>query len=219
MGVKVKERPAIPTPEENIETITIPGRDGNLTIRDGTTKDIVVSVTFTFHTKQERFAETFRRAKEWLLGQGGKRLKFTDDPDYFYQVKYVSLGQNVRTARVIGEFTVSFTCCGCQYLVDGAREHEIEDVRYNPYLTAHPTYKIKGEGMCSLLINGNLMRANVGQNLTIDTELMIAYREDGGVADTEVSGDYEELYLLEGENAISITEGFELKVIPRWRCK
>lgn len=218
IGLKVKERPSIPAPEENVEFITVPGRDGNLTIRDGTVKDIVINITFTFCTKPELFAETFRKAKKWLMGKGKKRLEFSDDTDFFYQVRNVIIGASERTVRVIGEFTAEFSCCGCQYLIDGAREHKLEEVRYNPYFIAHPVYKIKGEGMCTLNVNGNTLRANVGQNLTVDTELMMSYREDGTLANTEVSGDYENLYLLEGENKIDITDGFELKVIPNWRC-
>lgn len=218
IGLKVKERPSIPAPEENIEFITVPGRDGSLTIRDGTVKDIVINITFTFYTKPELFAEIFRKAKKWLLGKGKKRLEFSDDTDFFYQVRNVTIGTSERTARVIGEFTAEFSCCGCQYLIDGVREHKLEEVRYNPHFIAHPIYKIKGEGKCTLNVNGNVLKANIGQNLTVDTELMIAYREDGTLANTEVSGDYENLYLLEGENKIDITDGFELKVIPNWRC-
>ena len=57
----------------------------------------------------------------------------------------------------------------------------------------------------------------VGQNVTIDTELMIAYRMDGTMENTSVTGDYEDLYLKPGYNEIEITEGFEAKVIPNWR--
>ena len=61
------------------------------------------------------------------------------------------------------------------------------------------------------------MTANVGQNLVIDTERELAYREDGTLSNTAISGDYEELFLQEGENSVTITEGFELKIIPNWR--
>ena len=62
------------------------------------------------------------------------------------------------------------------------------------------------------------MSADVGQNLTIDTDRKIAYRADGTLSNTAVSGDYEDLFLQEGENEISITDGFNLKIIPNWRC-
>lgn len=218
LGIKVKERPSIPTPEANIEYITIPGRDGSMTIRDGTLKDIVVSVPFIFKTQPNLFAEKFRNAKAWLMAKGSGRLCFSDDPDVFYKARNVVIGENERTVKKVGEFTAEFTCHGCQYLVDGQKEYTLDAVEYNPYFVSHPVYKIEGEGVCQLTVNGNTMRANVGQNLIIDTELMIAYREDGSLANTDVLGDYDELYLREGENRIDITSGFALKVIPNWRC-
>ena len=69
-----------------------------------------------------------------------------------------------------------------------------------------------------LTVNGKTMKATVGQNLTIDTERMLAYRTDGTLMNTSVTGDYEDLYLQAGENEISITSGFSLKIIPNWRC-
>ena len=46
---------------------------------------------------------------------------------------------------------------------------------------------------------------------------MIAYRSDGTLNNTQVKGNYEDMYLLNGENEISFSGG-ELKVIPNWRC-
>ena len=45
----------------------------------------------------------------------------------------------------------------------------------------------------------------------------IVYRTDGTLMNTSVSGDYEDLWLREGENTVTITNGFTLTVIPRWR--
>ena len=61
------------------------------------------------------------------------------------------------------------------------------------------------------------MTANVGQNLIIDTDRMIAYRSDGTLNNTKVSGNYEDLYLKPGENSVEFSGG-TLKVIPNWRC-
>lgn len=62
------------------------------------------------------------------------------------------------------------------------------------------------------------MTANVNGHLIIDTDRMLTYRQDGKLENASVKGDYEDLYLEEGENMIRITPGFELKVIPNWRC-
>ena len=66
-------------------------------------------------------------------------------------------------------------------------------------------------------MNGNVFTADVGQNVTIDTDRMIAYREDGELVNTSVTGDYEVLYLQHGKNTLSATSGFTVQVIPGWR--
>ena len=70
--------------------------------------------------------------------------------------------------------------------------------------------------MCSSYLNGKSMTANVGQNMTIDTRLMVSYRKDGAMMNTAVSGDYSDLWVVHGSNTISITEGFLLEIRPRW---
>lgn len=79
-------------------------------------------------------------------------------------------------------------------------------------------YMISGEGACVLTVNGKTMTADVRQNITIDTDRELAYRKDKTLSNTAVSGKYDDLYLQEGENEITITEGFDLKIIPNWRC-
>lgn len=45
---------------------------------------------------------------------------------------------------------------------------------------------------------------------------MQAYREDGVLNNTAITGDYEDLYLQEGLNEISVSSGFTAEVIPKW---
>lgn len=208
-------RPDIPAPQRDMELLAIPGRSGILTKDNKRYDPIEISVEFNFYSKPDKWSETFRNAKRWLSGSG--ELEFSDDPDYFYKVYYAEIGDSEREMKRIGRFKANFTCDPFMYLRAGKREYDRAEVQYNPYSTAHPVYKISGEGVCYLTVNGQAMRANIGQNLTIDTERMIAYRMDGTMQNTAVSGDYEDLYLLEGENQIAVTSGFSLKVIPNWR--
>ena len=110
------------------------------------------------------------------------------------------------------------TVDGLKYLINGMNEYDISEINKNPYLMSKPIYKIKGEGICTISVNGKTVKANVGQNLTIDTELMIAYREDGTMNNTAITGDYESLYLPEGDLSVTATSGFDVKIIPNWRC-
>ena len=211
-------RPEIPAPQFGTNEYKIPGRNGALIVRDGTVGDIEITVRFGFRCKQEHWNDKFNAAKGWLLYKGNGILRFQDAPKYFYKVKSVSIGNGEREVKEIGEFEAAFICEGFQYLMEGTKEYSIGEVRFNAYHTAAPVYKIAGEGVCNLIVNGKTMRVNAGQNITVDTERMIAYREDGNIMNTSVYGDYEDLYLLSGENTITITDGFEMKVIPNWRC-
>lgn len=156
--------------------------------------------------------------EKWLSARY-KRLQLSTDPEHFYKVSKVELEDAEHTTARICNFKAKFTTIdGLRYLLEGQNEHAAEDVRYNPYEVAHPIYMIYGEGKCVLTVNGKTMTADVGQNITIDTNRELAYRKDKTLSNTAVSGKYDDLYLQEGENEITITEGFDLKIVPNWRC-
>lgn len=210
-------RPNIPVAEYLSESYTIPGRDGDLISYIGGVSDITIPVVFGFFGKPDKWMDKFRAAKRWLLKEDGI-LTLGDDQQFFYRVKKVTFDEGTREVKDIGEFTVNFLCEGYQYFKQGAYDYDIEEVLFNAYDLCKPVYRITGEGMCTLSVNGNNMVANVGQNLTIDSDLMIAYRTDGAIMNTTVTGDYENLWLNTGANAITITDGFDLKIQPNWRC-
>lgn len=215
-GVYVEKRPDIPAGKEETDFITIAGRDSPIAVRTGERKNIEIALSCGFLENREMWSAKAREIRKWINGEG--ELSFADSANFFWKVRDVELKEFVRETKKIGKFDVTFTCDPYEYLKDGLREQDVEKVRYNPYDTAHPTYLITGNGTCTLTVNGKTMKATVGQNLTIDTDRMLAYREDGSIMNTSVNGDYEDLYLQPGENAINITSGFGMKVIPNWRC-
>ena len=216
-GIRIQTRPDIPAPVRNIETIEIPGRDELLyRIGDVAYDDITITVEMGYYSRPDHFGRYSRQIKRWLSGSG--RLKFTDDPDIFYKVKNIELDDIERKLKKIGLFEADFVCSPFCYIESGSWEMSVDEVKYNPYMTCHPVYKITGNGQCTLSVNGNTMKAEVGQNLVIDTERMLSFRGDGSIQNTAVTGDYEDLYLVPGDNEISITSGFGMTVIPQWRC-
>lgn len=216
--IYVTKRPNIPAPEQRFEEKRIPGRDGTLTIYDGSIEDISIFIEFNFMGKPEEWFEIFRKAKKWLLKKGERTLSFGDDPAFYYIIKRARIETAERVCYEIGKFTAEFICKGTHFFCSGKREIDHKKLLDNPGIFSLPIYIITGEGTCTLTVNGKSVTANVAQNLTIDTERMISYREDGTLQNTAISGDYGDLYFQEGKNTITVTEGFECKVIPRWRC-
>ena len=88
---------------------------------------------------------------------------------------------------------------------------------YNDYLISKPIYRIVGDGYITIKINNKVIKANVGQELIIDTDKGLCYRE-GIVNNVALEGKYEDMYLLEGENTLSWSEGFNVYVTTNWRC-
>ena len=219
-GIQIyaRERPSIPAARMRREEITIPGRSGTLYQSDGGYEPTEIEVDFNYIGPEDKWWKRWRKAQEWLSSTNSI-LRFSDDDGYFYWISYVEVDENERPSIRVGKFTATFiTRDGLHYLNSGLRAHAPGDIKWNPYMTSHPVYRITGEGMCTLEVNGKRMTANVGQNLTIDTDRMVAYREDGTLQNTSVTGDYEDLYIPQGDVQILVSAGFDLQVTPNWRC-
>lgn len=219
IGVFPVEYPNIPAAKERIEEIDIPGRDGKLNKRTGNYDSTSIPIEFNYSGKEELWNERWRQVKQWLSARDTE-LSLSDDPQFFYKISHVILNENNKIGRKIGKFQAEFiTKDGLSYYKEGKNRMEISDAKYNPGIVSHPIYIITGEGFCTLEINGNTMEVNVSSDIVIDTERMISYHTDRTSQNTAVKGKYEDLYLLEGRNEISITDGFSCKIIPNWRCR
>lgn len=216
IGVEIVQRPDIPTPERNIEEQTIPGRDGLLFYDYKTYKALNIPIKLNFKSTPDSWHEKLAVIKSWLLGGG--ELYLSDMEGYYYKVNYVKLGECERTSKWVGTITATFICEPFAYSKEGATEVSNPVMLINSGHTSEPTFVISGQGVCTLTVNDNIMQANIEESLTIDTHLQKAYLTTSGkMKNASVKGEYEGLKLMPGENTISVTEGFDLKVTPHWR--
>lgn len=217
--VLIVRRPSIPAPKKRYSTLTIPGRDGTLYIDDDAYEDIPVSIEMNYMSKnKDLWHEDFRRCKRWLLHPKNDVLKFSDDLTYYRKVRKVEIDTNARDSLRIGKFIATFTVAPYEYRLDGNRYMSIAECRDNPLDMCKPCYYITGEGKCTLTVNGKSVTVEVGQNVMLDTERRIAYRQDGNLVNTSMTGYHEDLWMSEGRNEITVTNGFDLKIKPNWRC-
>lgn len=212
VNLLVVTRPSKPSPEMEYEEVKVPG--GKTLYREKGYKDIEIPVSFNFMSKYT-WDKDFRIIKKWLLFKINNKLKFSDDLEVYYKVNKVTIDTPERVMKKIGRFNVTFTCEPYVYIDE--EEMELSEIIYNDYLISKPIYRIVGEGYLTLNINNKVIKANVGQELIIDTEKGLCYRE-GIVNNVALEGKYEDMYLLEGENTLSWTDGFKVYVTPNWRC-
>ena len=212
VNLLVATRPSKPSPVMQYEEVKVPG--GKTLYREKGYGDIDIPVSFNF-VSRNTWDKDFRIMKSWLLSKVNNKLKFSDDLEVFYKVNKVTIDTPERVMRKIGRFTAIFTCE--PYIYIDENERELESVLYNDYLITRPIYRIVGEGYLTLTINNKTIKANVGQELIIDTDKGLCYR-NGIVNNVALEGKYEDLYLQEGENTFSWTSGFKIYITPNWRC-
>ena len=137
-------------------------------------------------------------------------------PEVFWKVKDVQVTKFERPLRKHGIFDVKFVCSPFEYFVEGQSFKTLK--RFYSTLAAYQSLvqNLRRRYLYPYRKREN-MKANIGQNLTINTELMLAYREDGTMMNSSVTGEYKDLYLKSGENAISVSPGFSITVKPNWR--
>ena len=164
IGIAVSTRPSIPSPTRQYNEIEVKGKSGKLYEDLGTYTDIdiIVKCNFVSNTPEE-WNDVYRKVKRWI--QSKTKLKFTDDLLYFYSINKITIDSTIRGLQVVGVFDLTINCKPHMYLESGLEEIPIVSNIYNNNEEARPTYKILGEGLLTLTVNGIAVTANVGQNL------------------------------------------------------
>lgn len=167
----------------------------------------------------DKWQDTFRNIRKWLLNIVDNKLKFSDDLSFFYLVKKVELDTPTREAIRNGKFNVTFYCDSYQYLEDGKARINLPSTLNNGYEECYPDIRIEGEGICTFYINSNKFIVNVSENINIDSKNRKSFRDDGTNVNTTLSGHYSKMKLKKGVNTFSISSGFNAYIIPNWRCR
>ncbi len=213
LNLIMSNRPSKPSPVMEYEEVKVPG--GKTLYREKGYGDIEISISFSFISKNPSdWEKDLRKIKRWLLSKGSNKLKFSDDLEVFYKVNKVTMDITERILRKAGAFTIKFTCDPYVYIEED--EIELSSNIYNEYIPSKPIYRIVGEGYLTLNINNKVIKANVGQELIIDTDKGLCYR-DGIVNNVALEGRYEDLYLQEGENTFSLNGDFKIYITPNRR--
>lgn len=204
--------PVITSPTKRYNSYNVGGLDGELIEDEDTRSNAKVECVFSLLGPYTR--KKVRAIKKWLDSSG--ELIISDDLSYYFKSIITDFGDLERNLLEFGKFKVTFTVMPYEFATDGMNWRKITDEFYNRYDKSYPKYRIKGEGLCTLTVNGNSMSMNIGQNIVLDTRIQEAYKLDGTSQNLTVAGDFTKLALVPGVNEISITEGFELEIQTNW---
>ena len=217
LGLHAKTRPDIPVPERNIEVTEDKTLTTSLTRDYGTYKDIEIVIEYNFISRED-FEMKSIAIKRWIYNCKSKILILSDSTDYYRKVKKVTIETITRSKKYLGTFKLTFRCDPNLYVVNGLNSIVVNSTKNikNNYAISKPIYAINGEGMCTLTVNNNSVTVNVGQSIIINTEKELVYKNDSSMTNIS-TGKYKDLYLLEGNNTVTVSNGFTLSIVPNWR--
>ena len=208
-------------PERDVKTVSVPGRNGDLTIDNGRFQNIKI-VYPAFIVKA--FRHNYDAFKAFLCAQRGyKRLEDTYHPEYYRLAAYTAaLDPDMKTLNRAGEFEIVFNCDPRRFLKSGEQTISFTGAGTikNPTLyTSKPLIRCYGTG--TLTVNDVIITITSANGYTdIDSETEAAYKDtaeancNGNIA----FGDAYKTFpvLAPGNNTISFTGFARVDVTPRW---
>lgn len=210
------------TPERDIETIEISGRDGALYVDNESYKTKKIEIEFYI---KDRIGIYANKIDSWLYNKFQiKKLFFDDEPYLYYEAICINKISFSEVFRNFNECRVVFECQPFKRLFDG--ENIIKVLNSNSVVhnttsyTSKPYLKLIGNGDITLYINNkSYLFRDVEEFIEIDSEYMNCYKTINGVLEYQNSKMYTPTFpLLEAEeNIISWVGQVEaIEIKPRW---
>lgn len=242
-GMHVLNQPSIVSPRERYESITIPGKSGTLTQKEGNEIHDSIALTATCIIDSTTYVYegvTHDRVKEivdWISGEG--EYEFYGHGDGYYKGR---LANQVSFDRVVQgnphkAFSFQFDCQPYFYYNSGKTvlvQNESNAWYNNPgNIPSLPLIRVSGSGNGTIMtVDGTAIITGLteGVPLYLDCEAEVAYTEDPQthikllagtmVSIAQVEGRYKWPDLPAGDFNFVYTDGITgVQITPRWRKK
>lgn len=216
-GVRISGGGTYGTPQRDITTIEVLGRNGELTQDNGRFKNIQIEypswIARDIEPKLTEFTSFLNSSA------GYHRLEDSYHPEYYRMARFASTINPTVMYNEAGEFTIEFDCMPQKWLKSGENAVTVTDttVLFNPTaFDAQPLIKVTGVGQFT--INDVVTKITTNPDgLYIDCENMTCYKDAVNKSKYVqfLTRDGEYPTLKAGENKIAVN-GTTLEIIPRW---
>lgn len=212
--IVVEKYPEFFIPVKSSEKVTIPGSD-KVEYRYGAYDPIILS--FECYIK-DKSPQKIRDISKWLNSKVEGRLVRGDDPEVYYNARVINTIPISKVARVFGRFIIQFECEPFTYKLND----EIITITENTTIDnegvveSKPIYKVFGSSATLKVNNKEFNIYSINEYVEIDTDLMECYKDNISM-NTNVNGNYTDLWLKEGTNIIEISGASKVEITPRWR--
>lgn len=214
MGILISAMPDIVKPKRREEEITIPGRNGVLTIDEGTYEAYTLSVECG-----TRGTARLGEIAVWLDGTGD--LILSTEPDKVYKARISNAISISDVIYLYTSFLVQFKVFPFKYSVDKTDEEITLTTATTIYnqgtIYSEPVITIYGTGNVTLTMNGKAYTiTGIDGYVTINSEIQEVYKDTTNKNNSFSALDFPKFQ--EGANTISWTGSVtRLEIEPNWR--
>ena len=222
MGMTISGSGTFDAAERDVESVSIPGRNGDLVVDHGRFKNVSVTYPVSICADFAIYAEA---ARVWLLsGAGYRRLEDDYDPEHFRMALYKGpLNFTTGFLNQTGETNIAFHCKPQRFLKSGERVITMEAPGYfngpNNF-EALPLIKVYGAGAGTLTVGTYVIEIlQMEDHLFLDSEISEAYtRLPGAVRVYRNDWVKAPVFpVLGGSQRIEFSGGVEkIEITPRW---
>lgn len=217
-GVFISGPGVFDAPARSISTVTVPGRNGTLTIDNGRFENVELTYPAFIYAN---FKANIAGLRNFLLsGSGYRRLEDTYHPEEFMLARYTSgLEVEPTERRKEGQFDLVFDRMPQRFLKAGEDpvEFEANGSLLNPTrFSSRPLIRVYGTGTLGIGSETIEITSNPGF-IDIDCEMMDAYSGATNCNSyiTLSSGEFP--VLTPGENGVALGTGItKVIVTPKW---
>lgn len=212
-GIFIEHRPVVAFPKRRIESITIPGRSGNLLFDTGAYDNVAVTYQAAY---RGNVRDTGRDIASWLYQNDYLTLSDSYDPSYFRKAVYVSPLNITDIIAVAGRAAITFDCKPQRYLLSGltAITPTSGDDITNLYQPSLPIISFTGNGVLTVGSRTVTVAGNTG-TLILDSENQTA-SVGGNNANSLITLSDGFPVLENGDTIVSWTGISNVSIIPNW---
>lgn len=222
-GLRVTSDYVINSTGNDVETVSVPGRDGDLLISKNRLKSVTIELPCTVLSSR-KLTDAESDISNWLNVDGYKDLTLSWDPDFIYRSAFIETFEIASLMRQFGKVKLNFLTYPVKFykqgrttqtLSNGATVNGLGNVKANPVIT------LVGSGDCTLTINGRKTKLGAVQNtITLDMQARQVFSGNLPAWDKVVRApQYQMPYLDAGRNLISWDGDFTVKMAPYWGVK
>lgn len=222
-GLRVTSDYVINSTGNDVETVAVPGRDGDLLISKNRLKSVTIELPCTVLSNR-KLTDAESDISNWLNVYGYKDLTLSWDPDFIYRSAFIETFEVSSLMQQFGKVKLNFLTYPVKFYKQGRTTQTLTNgVAINGLgnVNAKPIITLVGSGDCTLTINGRKTKLKAVQNkITLDMQANQVYSGNLPAWDKVVrSPQFQMPYLDAGRNLISWDGNFTVSMIPNWGVK